>query len=549
MVEWQQWSTSEDNVEFSTFPALLELHLEKCPKLQGGLPLQLSSLTKLVIQECEQLSFALPRLPQLHVMEVKGCHNMLLSGALDMTVLTSLKIQNIQNLISLPEGWLPYLRRLELLIISDCSELMHLARNENGLLHLTSLRHLIIRNCMSIDDLQQLPLYVEYLELDSCHSLERLPHSFYKLESLQELVITDCPKLKPFSGTTFPPNLKGLALRGCGLESLPEYVINHVSSLDYLYISGCLVLTSFPRGNKEIPTTFKRLTIDTCPNLEFLPEGMMHSSNVCLQLLEIFDCPSITSFPGGQLPKTLQTLIIWNCSNLESIVDIVADAMSLNFLRIGNCTKLKHLPSGLDRLVYLDYLELEGCPSIEFFPEQGLPTSLKKMHILNCENLKFIVVRMQSLTSLEELRLSNCPMLAFLPGDSLPINLVSVEIKDCDLIKPCSEWGLHRLAFLKKLSIHGCRLESDAFPEWMLPPTLETLHIIQQPNLKSLSPWLKNLTSLGVLKIEDCYNILALPNEGFPAMVSFLEISRCPLLQRACEEDLSSVDHIPCILM
>ncbi|KAL0397268.1 UNVERIFIED_CONTAM: putative disease resistance RPP13-like protein 1 [Sesamum calycinum] len=482
MLEWERWSVSSGDTVFNGFPNLLELHLEQCPKLRGDLPYYLSSLVKLVIVECEQLSSSLPRLPQLHEMELKGCHHMLLSGTSETNSLTSLEIQNMRNLIYIPQGWLVSLRRLERLVISDCFELMHLVGSKNGLQQLASLRHLIIRSCPSMismsEEIQRWPQNVEYLELDCCHSFQRLPLDFHCLGSLQELVITDCPKLESFSGTVFPSNLKGLVLRGCGLESLPEYTINNISSLEFLYISGCLVLTSFPRGERSIPTTFKQLTVDHCPNLEFLPEGMMDSNNIFLELLEIFDCSSITSFPGGQLPKTLKTLTIWNCSNLESLADIITQTMSLTSFRIGNCTKLKYLPSGLHTLIYLDYLELDGCPSIESFPEEGLPSQrLKKMHILNCENLKFLAKRMQNLTSLEELRLSNCPMLASFPEDGLPVNLVSLDINNCANIKQCSEWGLHRLTLLKKLRIHGSCLNSDTFPEWLLPTTLETLQI------------------------------------------------------------------------
>ncbi|KAH6759784.1 hypothetical protein C2S51_016733 [Perilla frutescens var. frutescens] len=551
MLEWENWSFFTD-VEL--FPTLLELHLEQCPKLLGDLPYHLPSLRKLVIHECEQLTSLLPRLPQIHEMDLKGCHHMLLSSQLMTNSLTSLEIHNMRNLISLPEGWVQRLKRLERLVISDCFDLVHLARSMNDLLHLTSLRQLIIRSCSSMismnEELQQMPQHLEYLELDCCHSLERLPQNFDNLASLQELVITDCPKLEFFSGTALPSNLKGLVLRGCGLESLPEDMINGISSLEFLHISGCLVLASFPRRNKAVPTTFKQLTIDCCPSLEFLPEGMMHSSNIILEMLELFDCSSLSSFPGGQLPKTLKTLTIWNCANLESLADVITGTMSLQSLRIGNCTKLKHLPSGLHALSYLEYLELDGCPSIEFFPEEGLPSAgLKQMHILNCENLNFLSKRMLTLTSLEELRLSNCPMLASFPEDGLPVNLVSLDIKDCERIKPCSQWGLHRLNLLKKLRIHGCSLDADGFPEWLLPSTLETLHIGNQQDLNSFSPWLKNLTSLGELKIMECRNIVCLPLEGLPTMVSFLQISGCPLLQQNCDKDWSSLDHIPCIVM
>ncbi|KAF3625539.1 hypothetical protein FXO38_29696 [Capsicum annuum] len=92
------------------------------------------------------------------------------------------------------------------------------------------------------------------------------------------------------------------------MESLPESMMNRISSLEYLSVQGSFMLASFSRDSDSLPTTFQQLKIEKCPNLEVLPEGMMHTSNTSLQVLEIFDCSSISSFPEGQLPKALKTL-------------------------------------------------------------------------------------------------------------------------------------------------------------------------------------------------------------------------------------------------
>ncbi|CDP17948.1 unnamed protein product [Coffea canephora] len=364
---------------------------------------------------------------------------------------------------------------------------------------------------------------LQELQIEKCPKLrQQLPQ---QLPSLVKLHLTEyCPRLELVPGTTFPSNLQGLVLRGCGLDLLPEPMINNITSLEYLCIGGCLVLSSFPGEGRQVPTTFKQLTIDQCPNLEFLPEGITHSSNISLELLEIFDCPSITSFPAGHLPATLKVLTIWNCCNLESLEDIATDSMSLESLRIGNCTNLIFLPKCLNKLGCLDYLEIDGCPGIVSFPQGGLPSrSLKKLHILDCENLMFLPELMLSLTSLKELKLSNCPSIASLPDGGFPINLVSLEVKDCENITPLSKWGLHRLASLEKLKIHGGFLDV------------------------SLSPWLQHLSSLEELKIMECHELFNLPKEGVPPMLSFLEIRGCPKLQQTCEKNWSEIDHIPCI--
>ncbi|XP_027158832.1 putative disease resistance protein At3g14460 [Coffea eugenioides] len=551
MMEWEEWLLPTSDGHLEVFPSLQELQIEKCPKLRQQLPQQLPSLVKLHLTECEQLSVSLPQIPRLKILNLRGCNYMLLSSNLAINRLASFELHNISSLKHLPEWLLQYMPTLKWLVIVDCSDFVHLARCKNDMQYLTSLQHLVIRNCSMLVSLfeeeQPLPQKLEYLELDSCHSLKKLPHALHSLTALQELIITDCPRLELVPGTTFPSNLQGLVLRGCGLDLLPEPMINNITSLEFLCIGGCLVLSSFPGEGRQVPTTFKQLTIDQCPNLEFLPEGITQSSNISLELLEIFDCPSITSFPAGHLPTTLKVLTIWNCCNLESLEDIATDSMSLESLRIGNCTNLIFLPKCLNKLGCLDYLEIDGCPGIVSFPQGGLPSrSLKKLHILDCENLMFLPELMLSLTSLKELKLSNCPSIASLPDGGFPINLVSLEVKDCENITPLSKWGLHRLASLEKLKIHGGVLDV-VFPEWLLPSTLDTLHVGNLPKLKSLSPWLQHLSSLEELKIMECHELFNLPKEGVPPMLSFLEIRGCPKLQQDCEKNWSEIDHIPCI--
>ncbi|PHT49390.1 hypothetical protein CQW23_09137 [Capsicum baccatum] len=155
---------------------------------------------------------------------------------------------------------------------------------------------------------------------------------------------------------------------------------------------------------------------------------------------------------------------------------------------------------------------------------------------------------MQNLTSLQELQLSNCPSITSFPEGGLPTSLVSLDIKDWKNLMPMSERGLHRLASLRRLTIHGISSNLSCFPEWLLPSTLETLNIVQLSNLESLSPWLQNFTSLENLKVKDCRNLLSLPKECVPPMLSYLEISGCPLLEQNCDcsllLDLTEPAHV-----
>ncbi|WCJ30595.1 Disease resistance protein RGA2 [Euphorbia peplus] len=483
---------------------------------------------KLVIHEAERLKPPLPLTATLSELYLKKSDAMLFTTAPNLTRISHLQIYDIVKLTHIPDRILQQLTELKNLDIIDCCDLSSLWKNESNLVLQTSLQRLVIRNCpvlvTMLEEEEQLPIKLEHLEVECCHNLERLPTGMENLTSLRELIIKDCQKLVISPDANFTSMLRGLAVQGCGFGSLPEWLVHNLNSpLESIYISGCYNFTSFSTKCDHLPTTFQQLTINNCPSLESLPKGLMHVNNLTLKVLEIFDCFSLSSFPTGQLPGTLKTLTIWNCTNLESLADVeVQENMSLESFRVGYCSSLKCLPNDLWKLMYLDYLEIDGCPGLESFPEGGFPTnSLKKVYISNCDSLKCLPDGMQNLTSLQELHLSECPSFKSLPEGGFPINLISLEIKDCENICPLSEWDLHRLNSLEKLSITGGCSELSSFPEWLLPSSLTCLHIGR----------------------------LALPVDGLPNTLSRLEICDCPTLEQQCEKDLPKIDHIPCTLM
>lgn len=433
MVEWEEWSHYHVEEEIEASITLHQLYVKACPKLRGKLPSQLPTLKKLVIHDCQQLTSSLPKLSSLHELHLKGCPEVLVRGKLDLSLLVSLHITDISRLNHLPKELVQCLSRLEHLRIIDCPDFKFLWQNEVGLHHLASLHRLVIRNCPQLISLlhedQQLPNKIKYLELDYCHSLEKLPYALQNLTSLEELAINQCPRLVLIPKIVMPSMLRALSIRVCSLESLPkELTHNRITPLEYLYISGCYDFTSFPRGGELLPTTFKQLTVDHCLSLESLPEGMLHSHNLSLKVLEIFDCSSLASFPMGELPYKLTTLTIWNCPNIESLQEItVQGSTMLETFRIGKCTNLKHLPNGLNKLSHLDYFEIEGSAAILSFPEGGFPTnSLQKVYIVNCESLKSLPDQMLKNTSLQELHISDCPSIESFPEGGLPITLSRV---------------------------------------------------------------------------------------------------------------------------
>ncbi|KAF8395650.1 hypothetical protein HHK36_019600 [Tetracentron sinense] len=394
-------------------------------------------------------------------------------------------------------------KKSEELRIVDCGELKALF-NGVSLQHLASIRHLEISGCPLLVSLSNedvgLPTKLEYLTIDGCHNLEKLPQGLYNLMFLRELKI-----------------------RGCkSLVSIPEGMIHNSMPLTHLVISECHSLTSFPRGG--LPTTLKYLGIYDCINLESLPEDLKNLTS--LSSLTINKCPCLVSFAEGGLPSML------------------------DYLRIDDCMNVRSLLKDLYSLTCLNHLKIWNCPSLVSFSEEEIPTTtiLREVSIYNCKNLGSLPNWMYNLTSLQKLTLNHCPSLVSFPERKLPINLEYLEIINCKNLEPLFEWGLHKLTSLRHLEIGGYT-DVVSFPEWLLPTTITRIILNDMPNLESLPKDLHNLTSLEELHIYQCYKLASLPEKGLPTMLLHLSIQYCPMLIQRCMKkigaDWNKIAYIP----
>ncbi|XP_010659076.1 putative disease resistance protein At3g14460 isoform X2 [Vitis vinifera] len=361
MPEWEEWRSPSFIDDERLFPRLRELMMTQCPKLIPPLPKVLS----------------------LHELKLIACNEVVLGRiGVDFNSLAALEIR-------------------------DCKEVRWLRLEKLG-----GLKRLRVCGCDGLVSLEEpaLPCSLDYLEIEGCENLEKLPNELQSLRSATELVIRKCPKLMNILEKGWPPMLRKLEVYNCeGIKALPgDWMMmrmdgdntNSSCVLERVQIMRCPSLLFFPKG--ELPTSLKQLIIEDCENVKSLPEGIMRNCN--LEQLNIEGCSSLTSFPSGELPSTLKHLVIWNCGNLELLPDHMPN---LTYLNIKGCKGLKH--HHLQNLTSLEYLKIRGCPSLESFPEGGL---------------------------------------GFAP------NLRDVDITDCENLKtPLSEWGLNRLLSLKNLTI------------------------------------------------------------------------------------------------
>ncbi|XP_006482934.1 auxin response factor 3-like isoform X1 [Citrus sinensis] len=293
---------------------------------------------------------------------------------------------------------------------------------------------------------------LESLEIDNLSSLASFLRSELAATTVKQLKINKCPDL--------------------------EVLLHRMAytSLEYLEFSSCLFFSNSKQD--YFPTTLKRLKICDCTNAELILKVLMDQKGLALESLEVDGCSSLFSLPINQLPATLRHLRIVNCMNLKSLgesskirnCDSVvgpegesslenmtsSHTLELRELEIWDCLELEFLPEDMHNFTDLNLLSISNCPSLESFPEGGLPnTSLTSLLISECENLMSLPHQIHKATSLQDLSVSGCPSLMSFPHGGLPPNLISLGIIDCENLIPLSQWELHKLKHLNKYTILG----------------------------------------------------------------------------------------------
>ncbi|KAK9907805.1 hypothetical protein M0R45_000745 [Rubus argutus] len=230
--------------------------------------------------------------------------------------------------------------------------------------------------------------------------------------------------------------------------------------------------------------------------------------------------------------------------------------LNLVSVRLANCSNCFSLPAPA-QFPALKKLELFCCPNLVCFPDGGLHApNLAEIIIVNCKNLRSLPEEMRTtLTSLMSIEIDDCPELESFPEGGLPCKVEKLEIYgNCGkLVETRMQWGLLQLTSLRQLRItfKNCEEEIDSFPdEGLLPTTLTHLEFGDLSNLKTInSKELKRLISLQYLSIDNCPELLRLPDDGLPISLSDLGIYGCPLVTQRCEkdkgEDWPKIAHIP----
>ncbi|GKV17372.1 hypothetical protein SLEP1_g27887 [Rubroshorea leprosula] len=302
-------------------------------------------------------------------------------------------------------------------------------------------------------------------------------------------------------------NLAELRIMKCQkLKSIP--VMTGFSSLQMLFISSCIELSTIVDGAFAELASLKGLHILNCPKLErvscnglLFPQSLLIpdcrelnslSTSTCLKVLLLRGCKSLSSIPSLRGLSSLEEVIFIDCG-LEHLPSGLSSCIALKELIIARCHSLISIPEELKEIHSLVVLWIHWCSKLRSIPENTLNslTSLKTLYIGGfSEELEEFpgLSSIHSLqASLEYLNLTGWGKLTEFPHQIQNLNLTalkSVSITDFKEVETLPKW-LGNLSSLKSLSIWGC-LRLKYLPSGLsFFTTLERLTIYRCPNLVS----------------------------------------------------------------
>ncbi|CAI9762871.1 unnamed protein product [Fraxinus pennsylvanica] len=267
--------------------------------------------------------------------------------------------------------------------------------------NLTSLEKLLIVNISMLTCLPHLKgcqKYLRELKIMKCDKLRELPDDLHSFRSLESLSIIGCRSLQSISyqsGQKGPPSLRRLEIRDCSeLSCLPSEMIESIRGLEWLIVTNCKKLISFPIDLGELPC-ISVLEISNCPELRSLPKGIGRLSNLTkLGIGGFSESIDFNSFQaaldGIQQSKSLSSLTLYGWEHwdslpyqiqhltslrmlwlsgfgIEALPEWFGGLSSLEYLILRNLKKLRHMPSkeAMQRLTKLHHLIVEDCPLLE----------------------------------------------------------------------------------------------------------------------------------------------------------------------------------------
>ncbi|KAI3691952.1 hypothetical protein L6452_31755 [Arctium lappa] len=420
---------------------------------------------------------------------------------------------------------------LRVLVLRDCVFL------EDLNLSLKALRVLEISGARSLNELKQ-EFFNNMPKLQSLHLSElqitSLPESVYSLAELQWLVIKDCPHLTRVKNLAKLKHLMVLDLSGNVSLDYVDKNFLEFKNLQILNLSNTMVSTTPLLRNLEKLT---HLLLCDCKKL-----GRLRSltSLGSLQTLDLFGSTNFEEFHDPSL-RNLSSLRTLNLSGttLERLPTNVANPRCLY---LKNCLRLQQL-SCIEPLVDLEVLDLSGSKNLNDI-EDDFFDRMTCLRVLNLSetNVK-VLPSLSNLSNLRELFLSRCPSLIELPSLESATRLEVLDVSHCGSLEDIAYISFERMIHLQKLDLSETKIK--------YLPALPNPSSLRQLVLKNCSV-LQNLelnASLLNLEVLNLAGIASLAPNGAELVkdmcnLQILDLSHTPLERLPSMSNLKKLAHL-----
>uniref|UniRef100_A0ACD5ZN86 Uncharacterized protein n=1 Tax=Avena sativa TaxID=4498 RepID=A0ACD5ZN86_AVESA len=492
-------------------------------------------LEKLLIRSCGKL-IALPE-ASLVQEPCSGGHRLVWSS---FPVLGKFFLRYCRKLIALPEapllqehsggGFLSAFPALKILELEDLDSFQRwdaIVGGEHVLF--PQLEKLSVQKCPKLIDLPEAPklsvLVIHDGKQELFHWVDRYLSSLTKmtlrLENTETTSEVECTSMLPVDRMekwNQKSPLRVLRLRCCnsffgsgGVEPWDYFV--HLGGLE---IDRCDVLVHWPEVVFNSLVSLKTLNITRCNHLTGDTQGPVQPSASgrsqhlpALESLRLSQCASLVEM--FNVPASLKSMVIWQCSKLESIFG-KQQLGTLELVQGSSCsepivpTQLSSSP-GNHFCPCLESLELIKCDSLSGVLH--LPPSLKTIYIEKCSSIQVMSCQLDGVPKPEASASINTPdpSAATAAGEhSFPPCLTSLQIRSCAGMLG----GILRL-----------------------PTSLDRLSIRDNSGLTSLELLSGQSPSLERLCLESCSTLTSLPNDPQAyGGLWWLEIKDCPAIKK-----------------
>ncbi|XP_034680489.1 putative disease resistance RPP13-like protein 1 [Vitis riparia] len=395
---------------------------------------------------------------------------------------------------------------------------------------------------------------LQTLMLSNCHSLTHLPTKMGKLINLRHLDISDTSLKEMPMGMEGLKRLRTLTAfavgedRGAKIKELRD--MSHlggrlcISKLQNV-VDAMDVFEANLKGKERLDELVMQWDGDaTARDLQketTVLEKLQPHNNLKELTIEYYCGEKFPDWLGEHSFTNMVSMQLRNCKNCSSLSSLgqLGSLKELSIMGIdgvqkvgqefyGNsyCSSTSIKPFGsLEILRFEGMLEWEEwvCREIEF-------PCLKELYIKICPKLKKDLPK--HLPKLTKLVIRECKQLVC----CLPLapSIRELELEECDDVVVRSAGSLTSLASLNIRNI--CKIPDELGQL----NSLVNLGVRYCPELKEMPPILHNLTSLKLLEIQFCDNLLSCSEMGLPPMLENLQIFYCPILKSLPEGMIQS---------